>query len=146
MRCSSAWRFSPAAAATVRFVPFPVTLAGLGTFGGANPRVLWLGADGGAALVDLHRAIERVLAELGVTLEVAPFRPHLTLARLQAPPFDSAWPARLAALAPAPRTFTVAAFALVHSELTAAGPRYTVCQRFPAGAADAVPAAPEDRR
>jgi RNA 2',3'-cyclic 3'-phosphodiesterase len=49
----------------------------------ARPRVLWLGIDGGAALADIHAALNTGLAPPGLVAEVRAFRPHLTLARVR---------------------------------------------------------------
>ena len=40
--------------AGVRARPFPVTIAGVGAFGGRDPRVLWAGVEAGEPLDTLH--------------------------------------------------------------------------------------------
>lgn len=49
-----------------------------------SPRVLWVGLTGEAQrLIDLARAVDRMVSELGFPEEKRPFTPHLTLARLK---------------------------------------------------------------
>jgi len=74
-----------------------------GWFPGA--RVLWLGGEAPDPLQRLQTGLERQVAELGVTLERRPFRPHVTLFRkveqrpdLPEPP-PLVWPVRELALA-----------------------------------------------
>jgi 2'-5' RNA ligase len=65
--------------------PFEMVFAGLGFFPDARrPRVFWAGIDGGAALGRLAAAIEDALAAIRIPRETREFRPHLTLARLDA--------------------------------------------------------------
>jgi 2'-5' RNA ligase len=62
---------------------FAVRLAGLGTFGGKDPRSLWVGVEGGEALDALARACERAARSAGLPPEQRPFKPHVTIARLR---------------------------------------------------------------
>jgi 2'-5' RNA ligase len=58
--------------------------SGAGAFpSAARPRVLWMGVEGGEALVDTHRALSAVLVASGLPVEDRPYRPHLTLARVR---------------------------------------------------------------
>ncbi len=68
--------------------PFQVRLAGAGAFPGARkPRTLWLGIEHGAAeLGALARSLDPVLEPLGWPPDARPYRPHLTVARLDAAP------------------------------------------------------------
>lgn len=67
----------------VRADPFPLTLDGIGHFPPRGaPKVLWVGVDGGAELVQLHDRIKSRLKRLGVSIEERRFAPHVTLARL----------------------------------------------------------------
>ena len=69
-------------AAARGLTPIDARFAGAGTFGGASPRVLWVGlTEGAAALGAVHRALCAALAPLGFTPERAALTPHLTLAR-----------------------------------------------------------------
>ena len=62
---------------------FSVRLAGLGTFGGKEPKSLWAGVEGGEALDDLARACERAARAAGLAPETRTFKAHVTLARLR---------------------------------------------------------------
>jgi len=69
--------------------PVQIKFDGLGTFGGKQPRIVWLGiSKGKEELVSLADTVETVLNPLGYPRENRPFSPHLTLARLKqnAPP------------------------------------------------------------
>jgi 2'-5' RNA ligase len=65
---------------------FRVRLAGTGVFpASGKPRTLWLGIDEGVdELAALAAALDPVLAPLGWSPDGRPFRPHLTVARLDA--------------------------------------------------------------
>jgi RNA 2',3'-cyclic 3'-phosphodiesterase len=80
-------------------LPAPVLRArGLGAFpiearlqanGGepsADPRVLWVGAEGGKPLEAVQRMVELEMAELGFAKEARPYHPHVTVARVVEPP------------------------------------------------------------
>lgn len=102
------------------------------------PRVLWLGlrsADDG--LCALQRAVtEAVRAVEGVVVDRKPFRPHLTLGRVERLHRDAPGFTALRAALRRPVTAPVAAWpvenvALIRSVLGAGGSRYTVLERFP---------------
>jgi 2'-5' RNA ligase len=124
-------------AATARQPPFRLALGQLGHFGGAVPRVLWMGAHAPhQALETLHTAVSEALAAEGVTFDRKPLVAHLTLGRAR--PGAEAAAGRLLvqrlptlALPAAPPPFTVEAVVLMRSELRPAGPRYTPLARFP---------------
>lgn len=65
---------------------FDVVLAGAGLFPGERkPRTLWLGIERGAGeLGALADALDPVLEPLGWPRDERPYRPHLTVARLDA--------------------------------------------------------------
>jgi RNA 2',3'-cyclic 3'-phosphodiesterase len=60
-------------------------LHGLGCFPNArNPRVIWCGIDGETdSLLRLQHVVDSSCAQLGFAPEDRPFRPHLTLGRVQ---------------------------------------------------------------
>jgi 2'-5' RNA ligase len=63
--------------------PITLRLGGLGCFPAeAAPRVLWVGVDGGKALLSLQSSIESDLQALGFPKEERPYHPHLTIARV----------------------------------------------------------------
>jgi 2'-5' RNA ligase len=60
-----------------------VTIRGVGSFGGREPRVLWAGVEAGPELATLYRAHERAARGAGLDPPEHDFRPHVTLARLR---------------------------------------------------------------
>jgi 2'-5' RNA ligase len=71
--------------AAVQVAPFTFTAGGLGCFPNTRrPRVLWVGLqEPTGRLLRLRDAIEAHVAPLGFPTEKRPFRPHLTLGRVQ---------------------------------------------------------------
>jgi 2'-5' RNA ligase len=67
-----------------------ITVKGVGWFPNSRrPRVFWAGIEGEEPLLDLARATEHALAQLGVPVEERAYSPHLTLARIrEAVPLD----------------------------------------------------------
>lgn len=63
--------------------PFQVAIAGAGTFGGRDPRVLWAGVEATPELDALYRANERAARSAGLEPDPRDFRPHVTLARMR---------------------------------------------------------------
>jgi 2'-5' RNA ligase len=62
-----------------------LVLRGLGCFPNArNPRVIWCGIDGETdSLLRLQQGVESSCTQLGFAPEDRPFRPHLTMGRVQ---------------------------------------------------------------
>ena len=63
--------------------PFAVSIAGAGSFGGRDPRVLWAGVEARPELDALYRANERAARAAGLDPDPRDFRPHVTLARMR---------------------------------------------------------------
>ena len=113
-------------------------LAGLGLFGGATPRVAYVGAAENPGLRHLQAKVETAARGAGVALAARRFVPHVTLARL---------PERMAAAARARLEAEVAAraglrlpgfavedFRLYRSWLAASGAHYEEARaRYPLG-------------
>jgi RNA 2',3'-cyclic 3'-phosphodiesterase len=118
--------------------PFEAVLAGVGTFGGRVPRVVWVGVrDGAEALTALAARVETSLARLGVPRERRGFSAHLTLGRVRSPRNLEALLAAVRDEAETPLgRVTVGAIALVQSELDPAGSIYTELDRFALGGVD----------
>ncbi|MFC1490249.1 RNA 2',3'-cyclic phosphodiesterase [Candidatus Latescibacterota bacterium] len=91
-----------------------------------NPRVIWIGSDGGAdILLDIFQELEHCLESIGIDREARMFSPHLTIGRVKRnnkqsdqsvvnvdiPEFE-------------PVSFTVGNIALIKSTLTPQGPIY----------------------
>jgi len=68
--------------------PFDLTLKGAGSFGGADPHALWVGAAENQALTKLATACERAARRAGLKPESQKFKPHVTLAYLRGAPLD----------------------------------------------------------
>jgi len=62
--------------------PMDITLKAAGTFGGADPHTLWVGAAANPALEKLAGDCERAARRCGLKPEPRKFTPHVTLAYL----------------------------------------------------------------
>lgn len=116
---------------------FDLGLAGVGAFPSpSRPRVLWAGvAEGADVLADLARRIDEALGALAFERETRPFTGHVTLGRVRVPRSAPALAAMLAA--DAGRVFglvRVGEIALMRSDLSPQGSRYTVVETWPLGA------------
>ena len=66
---------------------FPLTLAGLDTFGeGRKVRQLWAGVESSPALQRLQSKVELAVQRAGFSPERRKFKPHVTLARFKTSP------------------------------------------------------------
>lgn len=64
--------------------PFDLKPRGLGYFGSIQyPKILWVGVEPAAPLVQLHETLIKRLQPLGIEPEIKPFKPHITLARFK---------------------------------------------------------------
>jgi 2'-5' RNA ligase len=122
--------------------PFTVTFHGVGAFPGIErPRILWVGlAHGAVEARTLQERVEQALEQRGVPREGRPWHPHLTVGRV----FDDrrwrreASPSLRTALAQAAArefgSLTVTHIALMRSDLSPAGARYSELCSLPLGA------------
>ncbi len=112
--------------------PFDLTVRGLGAFPTpARPRVLWAGADEGAALAaTLARRVDDALVALGFPAESRAFSAHVTLGRVRAPRSNPRLVEALAGGAAFGRQ-RVDRLALMRSELSPRGARYTELAAVP---------------
>jgi 2'-5' RNA ligase len=126
--------------ATESYPPFRLRLAMVGSFGGAAPRVVWVGLeqDGGVqALQTLYGRLEDALRARGFERERRPLSAHLTVARVRedAPRALARsvgeTVARLAARELPSGSFEVDALTVMRSDLSPRGPRYTPLARVP---------------
>lgn len=120
--------------AAARSAPVDVTFHGVGAFPGLErPRILWIGlAQGALEVRALQARVADALAARGFPKEERPWHPHLTIGRV---PDERRWrreagpPLRRALAQAATTTFgtlRVAEVALMRSDLSPAGARYTV--------------------
>lgn len=80
--------FADALASIARDV-FELRIAGLGAFGGNEPRALWAGVEANPALEQLARDCERAGRQAGLPPETRSFKPHVTIARLRGTRVDA---------------------------------------------------------
>jgi RNA 2',3'-cyclic 3'-phosphodiesterase len=122
--------------------PVDVTFHGIGAFPGLErPRILWVGlAHGALEARRLQARVADALAARGFMKEERPWHPHLTIGRV---PDERRWrreagpPLRRALAQAATTTFGtqhVAEVALMRSDLSPAGARYTVRRAVSLGA------------
>jgi 2'-5' RNA ligase len=135
-RLDAAGDAARAAAAKVR--PFDLSFDHAGRFPPTGrPKALWLGT--GAGTTELTRLAADLTAELrarSFALEGRAFTPHLTLARVRAeasPAESRTVAAAIAALAVPELRVEVDRLAVVRSDLSPTGPRYTTLVEAPIG-------------
>jgi len=120
----------------VRADPFELRLAGLGHFPPrGEPRVLWVGVDGGEELFALHRQVERVLKRAGIPPEDRKYSPHLTLARLNGTPLPRLLEFMRGHLEWSLEPFPVIDFQLFSSTLSTDGAQHRIEASYPLFAA-----------
>jgi 2'-5' RNA ligase len=126
----------------IRSPAFALRLAGLGLLDEGRRGVVFAEVAPEPALTRLRDKVVQAARGAGIALERGRFRPHVTLARIGAPPTPEeaarlrAFVARASALGAAP--FDVASFALMRSRLGRSGASYETLARYPLeGAPDA---------
>lgn len=117
------------ALAQVAFKPFSARLAGLGTFGGSRPRVVWVGVGAPAELSTLAGEIEKRMEKLGFPKERR-FAAHITLGRVREVEDPQRFTEALKKISAAPLTFPVSEFHLFESRLSPAGAEYAKLATF----------------
>lgn len=66
------------------FPPFTLKVTGLGAFPKLHsPKVIWAGVAEERPLMTLQHALAEKIGSVGIVLESRPYRPHLTLGRVQ---------------------------------------------------------------
>jgi 2'-5' RNA ligase len=119
------------ALATVRAKPLPVTIVGVGAFGGRDLRVLWAGVAASDELNALYRANDRAARAAGLEPEERSFKPHVTLARLRGArsPAVARFLAQYGGLRHPP--FLATRFLLLSARPGSGGPPYGVEAEYP---------------
>ena len=112
---------------------FEIELDGAGQFSsGAGVRSLWMGLRPEAPLIELHSQIERAVRRSGFQSEGRTFKPHITLARFNAPPDINRARRFLERYGRFKRPpFRVSGFSLFSSELRPRNALYRVEADFP---------------
>lgn len=118
----------------LRMAPFSISLQGLGLFGGARPRTLWVGVARSEALAALHAKTDRAARLAGCEVAARRFHPHVTLGRFPPPPGAEARRLERAVAAWAGQHYgewIVSEMCLWQSRLTPKGPIYDVLAEYP---------------
>ena len=120
--------------------PFALSTGGLGCFPNRrSPQVIWLGLEGDMEALGLLQAMldGELLNTAGLPLEVRPFSPHLTLARVRRGASEAErrqiWERVEATPPPEPIAWQVSQLTLVHSTLLPQGPQYRTLGSAPLG-------------
>jgi len=117
--------------ASISVPRFTLSLHGVGTFGGRDPRQLWAGVRDNEVLLRLQKKIEAGLQRIGLPAEERKFTPHVSLAKLKAAPrgrvMDYLSDHALFAAGP----FPVENFILYSSITAPAGSIYTAERSYP---------------
>lgn len=113
---------------------FDVALKGLRFLpSGRNPRVLIALAEADQRLLSLQRAIETSAQALGMEPETRAYIPHITLARLRDPRQVGRFAELVRQTSCELGSIEAVGFALIESELSSEGSRYTTLARFAFG-------------
>lgn len=120
----------------VRRPAFPLTLSGVGAFGGKKPHSVWAGVLASPDLSSLQAEIERICQRLGLPADPRKFTPHVTLARLKnSSPEDVArYLSSRGNFAAMP--FRVSRFVLMSSKESVGGGPYVIEEAWPLVGAD----------
>ena len=118
-----------AALESIRFAPFELRVAGVGSFARRREGTLWAGVERSEPLLHLQKKIERATTAAGLPPEGRAFHPHLTLARFRGGAGQLEGFKRAHAGFALP-PFTVDAFGLFESRLGSGGASYTIVSRY----------------
>lgn len=113
--------------------PFEIQLEGLGVFPAMKaPRVIWVGAkETPPALVELQKAVDEGLAQIGFPKEGRKFSPHFTLGRVRSPRNIEALRQALTEVkTQGLETVKIESLELMRSQLSPKGSTYSVIQQF----------------
>jgi 2'-5' RNA ligase len=119
-----------------RFQPMRLDIGGVGAFPHLRaPRIFWVGIASDTKLELLHHELEVACEGLGHEVEARAFRPHITLGRAKRDISREEIDA-LGRAVPAVKhraTVNAGSIDIMQSELSAAGPRYTLLEAVPLG-------------
>ena len=120
-----------AAKAAAGFFPFEIVVGNTGSFPQhGTPRVLWIGVDDNSGkLEQLQAKLEEEGQRLGFEKEARAFNPHLTIARLRKPQGARALALAHKEMGFAATEVSVMELAVIRSELSSKGSKYTVISR-----------------
>jgi 2'-5' RNA ligase len=112
---------------------FDIQLEGLGVFPGIkSPRVVWVGVkETPAALIELQKAVDEGLAQIGFPKEGRKFSPHFTLGRVRSPRNVEALRQALTEVkTEGLEAVKIESLELMQSQLSPKGSTYSVLQKF----------------
>ena len=119
-----------------RYHPLRLGVGGVGAFPHLrSPRIFWMGVAADPKLELLHHDLEVACEALGHDVDARAFRPHVTLGRVKRDASSDAM-RTIAELARGVRyagTVDVRSIDIMQSELSSAGPRYSVLDAIPLG-------------
>lgn len=124
------------ALAALRLPEFEVRLQGVAMFGGAQPRLVYVGVAPNAGLMRLQAKVETSVRQAGVPMVARRFVPHVTLGRLLRPGPAEVMPLERAVVAEAgfyAGPFKVDCFTLFASHPGRKGARYECLMRYRLG-------------
>jgi RNA 2',3'-cyclic 3'-phosphodiesterase len=111
---------------------FNITYAGLGAFPTIhNPRILWIGADGGRNIVELFSAVEQVCSSFNIPSEDRTFHAHVTIGRVKNSRALNRLTAMVKSVTFEPIVARCSELCVMKSELHPSGSQYTVVQSIP---------------
>lgn len=117
------------------FSPFALKISHPGAFPDkSKPRVIWIGTEDAATLIEIVKRIENEMEYLGFKKEERKFKSHITLARVKNYNNGKYFFERVIkkfSQNPLKLEFQVKEFVLMKSTLTPSGSIYDVLQRFP---------------
>lgn len=111
---------------------FTIMYSGVGAFPAIeNPRVVWIGAEGGERLLQLFSAVEEVCTSLRFPRETRTFHAHVTIGRVKSLQRPNRLTAILKSVTFEPIVARCSEFCIMKSELHPTGSQYTVVQSIP---------------
>ena len=111
--------------------PFELTSTTCGAFPGfRNPRVLWVGLDGGQPLIQLQLDIRKSLEQLGFDTDNKDFHPHLTVGRVKSIESNSNLPGIFKEITFSQFVWQAFEVRLMSSILKPSGAEYEVIERY----------------
>ena len=111
---------------------FEVSYNSLGTFPNAiRPRVVWIGTQQNAHVVELQERVERVCESFGFAKEDRPFHSHVTLGRVRGSHNLNRLTAKINSITFQPLIARCTEVHIMRSELKPAGSVYTLLNSIP---------------
>lgn len=114
----------------VQVPSFFLPIQGIGTFGGAQPTVVWAGlGKGHPHLFALHKHVQDAVLRIGLEPDLRPFHPHITVGRVNGLSGATLLPFLRRNADAEFGLWKVTGFAMFSSVLTSEGPLHTLEMR-----------------